>query len=163
MDDIYGILFYILLLVLGGLASAYRNKNKKKTSGNPRPGPKFGPVFEEMPGPLTDPFEEFVKRFRADDQPAEVVTEKEEEIMNDGNVVSLETIINKPEEEGTPVFEETMEAMMSDEEEMDNPITQSQISDSIRFDDVEHHGYPNLKSNIKQAIIYSEILKRKQF
>jgi hypothetical protein len=183
MEDFWGILFYLAIIVLGGLASAYRNKKKRKMMTPPRPEPQEEPVIDEAPLPGFDPFEELAKRMRFDvEEPkaeAEVVAEPELtvepeltaepepetiiEIPFQSDTVSLETMVKTPEEEGIPAFEETREIMETDLLDKDNVIANSQISDKEIIDEIEQKIDLDLAANIRQGIIYSEILKRKHF
>jgi hypothetical protein len=163
MDDIFGILFYILLIVIGGLISAYRNKNKRKMMTPPLSRPQEDPVIIETPASGYDPFEEFTKKFGLDvNEPVES-PEAETELTVQSDVDSLEKEIDTPKEEGIAVFEDTREIMISDSGLDKEFITSSQISDMSAGDETQSQSNLNLAGNIKQAIIYSEILKRKHF
>ncbi len=163
MDDLVGILFYILIIVLGGIISAYRNKNKRKKMTPPLSKPVEEPALDEIPPYRFDPFEEFSRKYELNTEEPEVNPEVESEITPALSTDSLETIVDMPEEEGITVSEETREVMQSDAEQGDNMITSSQISDMVAIDETQKHEFINLRGNIKQAIIYSEILKRKHF
>lgn len=177
MEDFWGILFYLAIIVLGGLASAYRNKKKRKVMTPPRPEPQEEPVIDEAPLPGFDPFEELAKRMKFDvEEPkaeTEVVAEPEltaepepeskPEIPFHSDTVSLETMLKIPEEEGIPAFEETREIMETDFLDTDDVIANSQISDKEIIDEIEQKIDLDLAANIRQGIIYSEILKRKHF
>ncbi len=167
-DDLIGILFYILIIVIGGVISALRNRSKKKKMTTAPVKPLEDSVPDEVPPAVYDPFEELTRRFEFKiEEPAED-TVSEPEITLQPDVVSLETIADTPEEEGIPVFEETRETLLSDSEEdnlkqADSQITDSQISDQQISEKNQERSYINLAENIKQGIIYSEILKRKHF
>jgi hypothetical protein len=163
MDDIFGILFYLLLIVIGGLISAYRNKNKRKMMTPPQSIPQEDPVINETPASGYDPFEEFTKKFGLDiNEPVES-PEAEPELTLQSGVDSPEKETDTPIEEGMAVFEDTREIMQSDSEPDKEFITHSQISDMKAGDETQSQSNLNLAGNIKQAIIYSEILKRKHF
>ncbi len=179
MEDFWGILFYLAIIVLGGLASAYRNKKKRKMMTAPRPKPQDEPVIDEIPSSGFDPFEELAKRMKFDveEQKAEteVMPEPEPELIAESepetkpeitfhsDVVSLETMVKTPEEEGIPALEETREIMETDSQDEDNIIIDSQISDIEIIDENQQKIDLDLAANISEGIIYSEILKRKHF
>ena len=168
MDDIFGILFYVLIIVLGGIISAYRNKSKKKMMKTSPAKPQEDSSLDEIPGSGFDPFEVLTKKFEFEVGEPVVNSETEPEVTLQPEAVSLETAADKPEEEGRAVFEETREYMQSDYGEEDtvkdyNEITNGQISDMDANDDYQKQSYINLTDDIKLAIIYSEILKRKHF
>ena len=168
MDDLIGILFYLAIIVIGGLISAYRAKSKKKMMTNAPVKPQENPKVDEIPASGFDPFEDLTKGFEFNvDEPPEN-SETEPDITVQSDVVSLETVAEAPEEEGMPVFEETREVMLSDAEPADeipdyNQIASSQISDVDTIDEIQEQSHINLADNIKQGIIYYEILKRKHF
>lgn len=168
MDDIFGILFYILIIVLGGIISAYRNKSKRKMMVPKAPSLPGESELEEKPVPGYDPFRELTKRFEFDIDEPVADSEMKPETTLQSDLESLESIAEKPEEEGMAVFEETREVMQSDSGEKDtvqddDQIFRSQISDPDTSDESQKQSYINLADNIKQGIIYSEILKRKHF
>jgi hypothetical protein len=168
MDDIYGILFYLLIIVLGGIISAYRNKNKRKMRAPTPSRPSEDSELNEIPASGYDPFEVLTKKFEFKIDEPEVESVPEPEVTVQPEAVSLETSADTPEEEGIAVFEETREVMQSDYKEEDegqdyNLISRGQISDMDEGSEFQKQGYFNLAGDIKQAIIYSEILKRKHF
>lgn len=180
MEDFWGILFYLAIIVLGGLASAYRNKKKRRMMTSPKPKPQEEPVIDEVPSSGFDPFEVLTKRMEynfeepvADTEAVhepepEHVTEHESEaetkpeLTFHSDTVSLETMVRTPEEEGIPAFEETREIMESDSLEEDM-IADSQITDAEIKDKIYKEIDLDLAANIREGIIYSEILKRKHF
>ena len=168
MDDIFGILFYVLIIVVGGIISAYRNKSKKKMIKAAPAKPQEDSSLNEIPASGYDPFEVLTKRFDFEINQPVVNSEPEPEVTEQPEVVSQEIIADTPEEEGIAAFEETREVMQSDYGEEDtgkdyNQITNGQISDMNADDEFQKQSYINLAADIKQAIIYSEILKRQHF
>ena len=163
MEDIWGLLFYIAILVLGGLASAYRNKKKRKMVVTPMPKPQKQPVFEKIPEPVFAPFKEFAKEYEILVEKPVENTEAAPEVILPSEVASLETVIETPSEEGIAAFEETREVMQSDSLPDDNLIARGEISDMDAGDIIEKKIDLDLAANIRQGIIYSEILKRKHF
>jgi len=163
MEDIWGLLFYIAILVLGGLASAYRNKKKRKMAVTARPKPQKQPVFEKIPEPVFDPFKEFAKEYGILVEKPLENTEAAPEVILPSEVASLETAIETLSEEGIAAFEETREILQSDYFLDDNLISRNEISDMDAGDIIEKEIDLDLAANIRQGIIYSEILKRKHF
>ena len=173
MEDFWGILFYIAIIVLGGLASAYRNKKKRKAMTPTEPKTREEPVIDEVPSSGFDPFEVLTKRMEFDvEEPVddteagpepEPEPETKPEITFHSDTVSLETMVKTPEVEGTPAFEETREIMESDFLEEDDVIANSQISDIEIKGEIQNEIDLDLAVNIRARIIYSEILKRKHF
>jgi hypothetical protein len=175
MEDFWGILFYLAIIVLGGLASAYRNKKKRKMMTPPGPKPQEEPVTDEIPSSGFDPFEELAKRMKFDIEEPKAEIEAEPEPIDEAepetrpempfqsDTVSLEAIVKTPEEEGIPAFEETREILETDTLYEDNMITNSQITDAEIIDKIQYKIDLDLAANIREGIIYSEILKRKHF
>ena len=168
MDDIFGILFYILIIVLGAIISAYRNKSKRKMMKTAPAKPQEDSSLGKIPVSGYDPFEVLTKRFEFKVNEQVVNSEPEPEVIMQTEAVSLETAVDAPEEEGITVNEETREVMQSDDGEEDteqeyDQITSGQISDIDADGEFQKQSYINLADDIKQAIIYSEILKRQHF
>lgn len=168
MDDIFGILFYILIIVLGAIISAYRNKSKRKMMKTAPAKPQEDSSLDEIPASGYDPFEVLTKRFEFEVNEQVVNSEPEPEVIMQPEAVSLETAVDTSEEEGITVFEETREVMQPDDGEEDteqeyDQITSGQISDMDANGEFQKQSYINLADDIKQAIIYSEILKRQHF
>ncbi|MBN2213190.1 MAG: hypothetical protein JW723_03010 [Bacteroidales bacterium] len=167
MEDFWGLLFYIAIIVLGGLAGAYRNKKKRKMMVPPLTKSQEEPEIDEAPLPGFDPFEEFNERieFKTEEQPEEEKAESkhEPEITFQTDVVSLETMVKTPEEEGIAAFEETREIIQSDSLQDEDMIAEGQISDQEIKDEIYQNTDLDLPANIREGIIYSEILKRKHF
>lgn len=169
MDDLLTIVIYLAILVIGGIASAYRKKGKKVQPGS-YDQPKRG-----IPKPF-DPFEELFKELEEKEQeeeakPAWEPVEKYEpvipslETIPESEAKSLEDFVNEEEmsQEVIPVYNEIDEKIKSSAQQDD--IASSQISDIIKdFDyDKEMKKTEGFDFDLKKAIIYSEILKRKDF
>ncbi len=168
MDNILTLLLYLVIIVVGGILSVNRTKNKRKPVSNPSTAPKSGPFFDTSTRPAGNPLDEFLKRFEveqtSDIEPPEPEPELEIDLIDRPQVVSLEEIVTKPEEEGLSIFsDKNNESSFIDYLDKDNMISSNEISDAIDDDLIEHNKCINLAEDIVKGIIYSEILKRKQF
>lgn len=191
-DDIIELIIYIAIGVVGLLASVYRNKQRQQEQRKrmprdivaepfPKEQPDFGPLAELFGIPETDlPVPEVI-----------VETAKEESTVEEGGYLleqegmqfEAETLktstieaqseaegleAEKVEYEGTPSFQETRETLISAKAddyimagtiESYEPISASEIKAEaeaatlVDYKDIDW----------KKAIIYSEILKRKDF
>ena len=52
MDNFFEILIYLLILVIGGIVSANRAKNKRRPASPPSSKPRFGPEFDKSTKPM---------------------------------------------------------------------------------------------------------------
>ncbi|MBN1415089.1 MAG: hypothetical protein JW973_08325 [Bacteroidales bacterium] len=188
MDDIIELIIYIAIGVVGLLVSIYRNRQKRQSQQRRMSGEiRTQPESEVQPdlGPLAEIFgvpEMDVPR------PVYATETKEQGIEDDGYLIekdefSVEKADGKPDQpydtieregldaekadyEGTPVFESTEEAMISDAL-ADSSITDSSgayslISDSeIRSENDDTEIIDSKNIDWRKAVIYSEILKRR--
>ena len=184
MEDLTGLIIYIVIAIIGVLASVYRSKNKKK-SVIPPPF-KSAPVEAEPAETSEDEFDPFAGLFDEksgwDGSEAEEDV-KEKEFATRKDITAEETYAGKDikEEEskvkefneGEAVFKETDEALISDN---DSDITAGQITDEEYVEGIfaigeeeplktEHEKYSEKeeKFDLRQAVIYSEILKRREY
>jgi len=184
MEDITGLIIYIILAIIGVLAGIYRNKNKKRSVI--RPPLESSPVEVEPAESIESEYDPFAGIFnekveeedygaesevREEESVAEQITDKEELIT--GQDVKEEDTYNKRYEEGVAVFDVTKEVLISDE---DSEITDSKIADTELSKDIsvteeeksiiaEHDESSEMKKrfNARKAVIYSEILKRREY
>jgi hypothetical protein len=188
MDDITQLIIYILIGVIGLLASAFRNKQKRRAQSSRIPGDIItGPMPDVQPdlGPLAEIFgfpDASVLK------PAEIGVPKEPSIEDDGYRVEEEGLlldnpvleterpaiaIEKVEQamekvayEGMPAFKSTEETLISDSI-TDSAITDSEgIYESISASEIKgvEEGEGNIENegiNWRKAVIYSEILQRR--
>ena len=184
MEDLTGLIIYIILAIIGILAGIYRNKNKKKSvirsplESSPVDA-KPAESIESEYDPFAVIFEEKVEEedygaeneVKEEEFVAEQITDKEELIT--GQDVKEEDNYNKEYKEGVAVFDETKEVLNSDQ---DSEITESEIADTELSKDkyvteeeksiiAEHDESSEKKErfNARKAIIYSEILKRREY
>ena len=170
-DDLFQIIIYLIILAIGGIISANRAKSKKRPTVQPSSSPKFGTEFDTSTKPAPNPLDEFLKRFEIQEIPdeiekqeVEINSESQPETPFESESDSLEEIVNSPEEEGIPAFiNKDLTNTSVEEYDMDNFISSGQISDSIGTEQTDEGKEYNFAENIVQGIIYSEILKRKQF
>jgi len=188
MDDIIELIIYIAIGVIGLLAGAYRNKQKRQSQQNRMPRDIMAnPMPEVQPdlGPLAEIFG--IPEIIAP-APVHVPEKKEQGVEEEGyrveekgflverTGIDAETQADTVEKEGLnaekfsaegmPVFKTTKTVMLSDSI-TDNAITDSEgIYDTISaseiksLEDVEEF-IDNEKINWRKAVIYSEILKRR--
>jgi len=112
MDDLILFIIYAAILILGGLASAYRKKNQRKQVSPHAPGQQGRQEYEVPTGGF-DPFEQLFgepKYKRKIDTPPE----PKMNIPKQTNDISLEVPVEEASEEGIPVFKETEEILLSD-------------------------------------------------
>ena len=184
MEDITGLIIYIILAIIGVLAGVYRNKYKKKTA---IPPPLESATVEaeqaETPESTFDPFTGlFEEKVEDEDLVAEMEI-KEEELIAEENINKEETTAEREIEkkdsykqeysEGEAVFNKTNEVLISDG---DSGITSDEISDTELIDSIsdterdeyiisDHEEYSEReeKFDLRKAVIYSEILKRREY
>jgi hypothetical protein len=163
-----GIIFYILIVVLGLAANAYRTYTKKKEQENRQPGeniprfPKSGfePEFEDEEPVYNQPV---FNQSEVQDERTSVIDlhpEAEE------NAVIIDTILlDTPGTEGQAVFPETAEQLIShgfDESEISASEAESFRID-IPKDEIgtEQEETAEAGFDLKRAVISSEILNAK--
>ena len=184
MEDLTGLIIYIILAIIGVLAGIYRNKNKQK-SVLPRPvesssvEAEAAESFESEYDPFAGIFEEKIEEedlaaendIREEEFIAEQDINKEELII--GQEAKEQDTYNKGYEEGEAVFEETKEVLISD---VESEITAGEISDTELIKDISltEEGKPIIaeydetskkkeKFDLRKAVIYSEILRRREY
>jgi len=190
MDDITELIIYIVIGVVGLLASAYRNKQKRLSqsrriprdnSTGPMPDimPDLGPLAEILgipelanpspkPVPVSEPGEQNVEedgiRIEEEGFFVEKAGFESEELSDKAEKEGLND--EKIDREGMPVFELTQKSMLSDS------ISDAAIGDMsdiyIPISDSEIKGVEDIDKvadneeiDWRKAVIYSEILKRK--
>lgn len=163
MDNLFEIIIYLAILVIGGIISANRNKNKRKSVLHPPFQPQAKPVYEDSHQPDYNPLEEFLKKYEIEENPEYESQDIEPETEYQPEKVLTEENIITPEKEGISAFDRIVDTIITDFREEDNEIASGQITDAVEGDDLKSEIYINLAENITQGIIYSEILKRKQF
>jgi len=173
MEDFIGIIIYLLLAVIGILASVYRQKNRQKSVKAPPVESASTPVDMGRAEDYESEFDPFAGLFeeKATVTEAEVVVAEDE---NKTEEVTKEEVVDiKDYFEGEPAFSETKETRISDdllyelpgiyaetEQEGELTITGEEISAITEHPESEEEIE---KFDIKKAIIYSEILKRNEY
>ncbi len=168
MEDFVGIIIYLLLAVIGILASVYRQKNRRKAI-KPPPVPT-APVNTEVTESYEteyDPFAGFFEEKPAVPEQEYVTAEEESEVQE---MTAEEKAESKNHDEGEAVFEETKETFISDDIHYESPDVFAEVEygeespNLLEDEDLtkDHPKPPEEKEefDLKKAIIYSEILKR---
>ena len=172
MEDIFELLLYIVIAVISIAGGLYKNYAKKKAEGQRQQGwpqtnsspSSFPEPFQENTPQYSNPFEEFIQEQLEGDVPEsiEYYDETETTEPNDNGTY---------ENEGTAVFENTERTILSDDFRNEN------FSISEELQKQEEEAFYNIsedeiadapldlsnKSELRKAIIYSEILKRPEF
>jgi len=191
MDDIITLIIYIALGVGGLLVSAYRNKQKRQSqsrriprdiSTGPMPDitPDLGPLAEILGIPeLAKPAPESVPFPEEEEQSVEeggMLAEEEgflvekagfESERQPGLMEKEGAEAEKTGYEGMPVFDSTQKTILSDSIADNSIMDMSKIY--IPISDSEIKGVEDIVNNIEpeeidweKAVIYSEILKRRE-
>ena len=195
-DDLTQLLIYAALALLGIIASAYKNKMKRRQSSTGSHGPVTPPRLPADPengfppelGPLADLFD--IPRPKAEPPEYETVESgpaiEEAGMKVDTEVASAEMAGMTAESAGSsvegegiidvPVLEEgqsEIQKMIAKYEairkELDQGFMQEDIASgeivSVEDEEKAKAGKPPSESffDLKKAIIYSEILKRKEY
>jgi hypothetical protein len=170
MEDVVGIIIYLLLAVIGILASVYRQKNRRKAA-KPPPIPAASVDTEVTDSHETefDPFAGFFEEKPAVPQQEYMTAEEESEVQEP---IAEEKADSKNLDEGEAVFEETKETLISDDVQYESPDIFAEVEygdESPNFledeDLTKEHSKPpeeRAEFDLKKAIIYSEILKRRE-
>jgi hypothetical protein len=181
MEDITGLIIYLILAIIGVLAGIYRNKNKTKSVQSPTARPSSVEVepaesYEREYDPFAGIFDE--KSEERNTAPENNIKEEEPYTGQDiskeeptiEQEVDKEDTYNREYEEGASVFDETSKVIISDNI---SEITAGEISnEELTKDNVfTEEGQPitteqdessekKERFDARKAIIYSEILKR---
>jgi hypothetical protein len=155
------IIVYVLIMVGGLVANAYKNYTKRKEmeeGKTPKPNPQ--PIFPEV---LFEPvFEYEIPQEEKKDIPMPV-----DEPL-DLPVSKLDTVPDIPIEEkkfieGEAAFESTKEVLISDKIFVHEAIEKDDLTTAIFPDQQIEDGRDDFEFDVRQAVIYSEILKPKYF
>lgn len=172
-----GILIYIIAAVVGLAVNAYRNYSKRKQSAGTQkpvasepdfPEVLFEPVFTEQEVPSEEEeviFEE--DQYSEPDNPV-IIDEKTEEVFQTYQPSDTPVLIEEKELEGVAAFSSTAEQLLSDdineslieiegdlgESIMDTEVSKTEIRTGEEVTDEEVF-------NLREAVIYSEILNAK--
>jgi hypothetical protein len=168
MEDVVGIIIYLLIAVIGILASVYRQKNRKRAV-KPPPVPT-APLDTEVDEGYKTRFDPFAGFF----EEKQVVPEQEymtaEEESEDHKLIAEEKADSKIRNEGEAVFEETQETLISDDVQYESPdvFAKAEYGEEapILLEDLtkDHLKPPEEREefDLKDAIIYSEIINRRE-
>ncbi len=184
MEDLTGLIIYLILAIIGVLAGIYRNKNRRKSvlptsAGSSSAEVEQAESYERQFDPFAGIFEEtlededFTAENNAGEEESVAEQEADKEETVTGQDVSIEGTYNKGYVEGEAVFTETRDVLVSEE---DSGIRAGEISDAESIKDIfaeeesasvttEQDKSPEKKErfNARKAVIYSEILRRKEY
>jgi hypothetical protein len=179
--DFLEIIIYVIIMVVGLAASAFRNYSKRKEAQNHQPGEiipefpeiDFRPVFDrQIPKPAVTVFEEIFSADLEEEIQPEPVFEATSTIDTDSSIEEVISINDKnisdmPLTEGQAAFESTTQQLISDNisdlgvsltdlQPNNDDILKNEIGDLQEIEEEEG-------INLEEAVIYSEILKQKYF
>ena len=196
MDDITEILIYILIAVVGLVASAFKNRNKNRQSHTPPPfsrgprnmTPQQQPEAEPDMGPLMDllgiprqevqppAYESIEEGHSVEEAGMNVEAEAAATVLAGNQSESTDNILDKPPVIDASTFEEgqsDIQKLIAKYESNRKANEQDYQDDDIAAGEilsVEATEANRAKASKKEpffdarkAIIYSEILKRKEF
>lgn len=160
MDDSIGTLLYILFMILAIGASVYKSNAKKKASSAGRTNKSpFTSFDKEVDYTIPETMSMYMPG-------GSRVNNKVEQETEQNDVIEVEEDIEKEEikDEGQAVFEETKAALISEEMTIQDEISatdllkeKSAFANEVNNPEEEYH------FNLKRAVIFSEILNRKEF
>lgn len=192
-DDLFQTLLYILIAVVGVIGSAYQNQQKKKRAGagtkvRPMPGDVLSEPHGEFDfGPLLDVFDIPAKPEPREESPESVEngpSVEEGGEMFDSREAAAEMEGLKMAQESIPVdtvptpesFEEgqsDMQKMAARYEELNRELNKGYDDDAISSGEILSHEETLVREaqiaekkrffEPRKAIIYAEILKRKEY
>jgi hypothetical protein len=195
-DDLVQLLIYVVIGLIGVIASAYRNKKKQSQTAS-RPGtpviprnlpadpgkdfgPELGPLMElfDIPRPKPEPLEyETVESGPAIEEAGMKVDSPEGSAELAGMAVEAEgASVEKIEAPVAEDFEEgqsDIQKMIAKYEAINKALSQEANQDDIASGEIvsveaeeslrSQSGKREVFFDLRKAIIYSEILKRKEF
>ncbi len=195
-NDLLQLLIYVVIGLIGVIASAYKNKMKRQQAGAkpnmpgmPRNlpadpgkdfGPELGPLMElfDIPKPAQVPYEyETIERGPAVEEAGMAVDTEEASAELAGMTVEAEGLaMEKQEKSSVEEFEEgqsDIQKMIARYEAIRKELDQSGLPDDIAAGEivsVEAEEAARVKADkgerffdLRKAIIYSEILKRREY
>lgn len=176
MEDIFELIIYGLVLLasaVGGIYKNYANKKanerKKQREANQPQSAPADPWAEDEPetAPPTS-FEEFIRR-QLEDEPV-VTPEKKAPLTVQEQKAKVTEKEHASQSEGIAAFESTSQTLISDDVYLDKVIQSAEYSDPDEINDMaiydtEASALPGFvdEFDAKQAVIYSEILKRPEY
>jgi hypothetical protein len=156
------IIIYILIMVGGLIANAYKNysNRKGKEKQTSIPTPRQRPIFPEV---IFKPVFEYPEP----DKEQEILHEEEIEILDkpkpDNDILELENIPALSYIEGEAVFENTKNILISDSVKVTSSIENEDLTTIKFFEKEEEVKKAAFEFDVAQAVIYSEILKPNYF
>lgn len=178
MEDLTGIIIYLIIAVIGVLAGVYRNKQKKdqmasKTHAKTQPLPGVDTDYDPFSGLFE---EEEEKDIISEEQEVELMAEEQTEKFTAEEEDKAGTTYMADEQElketadyregyieGEAAFQKTEDVILSDsiiDEDEQVTLSEEEIPLNSEIDEyIKDVG----KFDLKKAIIYSEIINRKQY
>ncbi len=171
MKDFVGIIIYLLLAVIGILASVYRQKNKQRSvKPPPIPSAPFNTETGESYETEFEPFAGFFGEEPAATEEKYVVAEEENKTEE---ILAEEKADNKGFVEGEAVFKETERTLISGDTSYELPDVFAETEygkgrsvaeeEKPAISDYSESAEKKEEFDLKAAIIYSEILKRNEY
>jgi hypothetical protein len=154
------IIIYLVILVGGLIANAYKNYTKKKEpeKSTDIPRPTQRPIFPDV---LFEPVFEYnepdveQEKYPVEDIP---ILDSQKSAID---IVPEETVPVKTYIEGEAVFQETKEIMLTDHFHENSSIETEDLTTAKFFEKEERENKEAFEFDVAQAVIYSEILKPK--
>jgi hypothetical protein len=152
---------YIAVMVVGLVASAYRNYVKRKEQqnqpGNVKPDPpesEYDPFFEEEEPVFRQP----VKEVSEETEP-ELVTGQQEEQVREREAAEVPDVVS---EEGQKVFDYAANRIVANESfDSAEEYEPDEIADLTQEESTAANTDEEAGFSLKEAVIYSEILNAK--
>jgi hypothetical protein len=171
MKDFVGIIIYLLLAVIGILASVYRQKNKRG-SVKPPPIPP-APFNTETGGSYETEFDPFAGFFGEEPAAAKEEYVVAEEESKTEEMLAEKKADNKSYVEGEAVFKETERNLISGDTSYESPDVFAEAEygegrsvteeEKPAITDYSESAEKKEEFDLRTAIIYSEILKRNEY
>ncbi len=181
-EDLAGVIIYLILAVLGVMAGIYKKKQRSSqaTSGNSATVPAdtqpkvnvdtdydpFSGLFDDEPKEeliVDESKEEFIVNKQETEYFIEESEQEGEKYTVDEREIEDEETYGKEYEEGEAVFKETKEIILSDKINDDSRASIFEDTEIPLNSEIDEHITDKKDFNLRDAIIYSEIINRKEF
>jgi hypothetical protein len=176
-NDSIDIIIYVVIMVVGLIASAFRNANKRKAIENQQPGEviprfpevEFEPVFEYERPEIRElvPEEDVLPKSELETISEETSLIDTQPVLEEVESTNDTILTDAPVKEGQAAFESTARIMMPDSfQDLGISLTEGQPTDRGILDGEiggEQEVELEAELNLEEAVIYSEILRQKYF
>ena len=163
MEDLVGIVIYVILAIVGVLAGVYRNKQKRDqaASKHTRAG-----IIDTQPATSVDTdYDPFSGLFE-EEQEEEYLADEQDKTGKTylAHAEDLEAAEDYPKEhdEGKAMFKETEEVILSDNITGNDKSIYTETEVPL-CEEIDDHIKDKIEFDLREAIIYSEIINRKEF